>query len=160
MINWEKIVLDNKSELNILNDKIYQVISHQQKEKPVDGDALEHFIASSQTIFTKLENITSIHMGSGDVLETVKKIQLDDKLMQDFMADSKNICLKLDEVNKVRIDIKDDLAKMDHKSASKELKTIVENSEKLLPVLSTINKKVSSLVEHMEAPLPPEQPSV
>ena len=156
----EKIVLDNKSELNILNDKIDQVISHQQKEKPVDGDALEHFIASSQTIFTKLENITSIHMGSGDVLETVKKIQLDDKLMQDFMADSKNICAKLDEVNKVTIDIKDDLAKMDHKSASKELKTIVENSEKLLPVLSTINKKVSSLVEHMEAPLPPEQPSV
>ena len=63
----EKSALDNKSEMTILNDKIDQVISHQQKEKHIDGDALEHFIASSQTIFTKLENITSIHMDTGNV---------------------------------------------------------------------------------------------
>ena len=56
----EKIALENKSELKNLNDKIDEVIAHQQKVKPVDVDALEDFITSSRTIFTKLENITTI----------------------------------------------------------------------------------------------------
>ena len=57
----EKIALENQSELKSLNNKIDEVIAHQLNMKPVDVNALEEFIISGKTTFTKLENITTIH---------------------------------------------------------------------------------------------------
>ena len=57
----EKIALENKTELKSLTKKIDEVIAHQLSIKPVDSDALEEFMASGRTTFTKLENITTIH---------------------------------------------------------------------------------------------------
>ena len=149
----EKIVLHNKSELANLNNKVDVVIMHQQKVNPIDSDALGEFLTNSQTIFTKLDNITSIHMDAGDVaavLETVKKGQVDEALMQAFLSDSKNISEKLNEVNKVTKDIKDDLAKFETKTESKELKTVVESAEKMMPVLDTISRICTVKTFHIE----------
>ena len=69
----EKIALENKSELKNLSNKINEVIAHQQKIKPVDVEALEDFITSSRTTFTKLENITTIHADNGAAAVTETK---------------------------------------------------------------------------------------
>ena len=64
----EKIALENKSELKNLNHKIDEVIAHQQKIKPVDLDALEEFIVSSKTTFTKFQCIRiSVEVKGNDI---------------------------------------------------------------------------------------------
>ena len=162
-VKMEEIVLHNKSELSNLNNKIDQVILDQQKIKSVDSDALDQFIASSRTTFTRLENITTVHMDAGgvaSVLESVKKGQVDEKAMKEFIDESKNIHVKLDEVSKATSEIKDDLAKRDEKSVAIQLKSVLENAEKVMPVLNAISNNVSSLAEQLKVASPIDQPSV
>ena len=111
-------------------------------------------------MFTKLEDITSIHTDSATVLESVKKGQLDENVMKDFITDSKNIFTKLDEVTKVATDIKDDIAKIEEKRDAKQLNLVAENAGKVMPVLDKINNNISSLVEQLGASSSSEQPSV
>ena len=160
MDHLEKLVLDNKSELNNLHTKIDEIINHQQKVKPIDSDALDKFIADSQTTFSKLENITSIHTDSGRVPEAAQNGQHEEKLMQEVLAESKKIHTKLEEVNRVTVDIKDNIVKQDETKQSEQLKEVVKTAEKVMPVLDKISKNVSSLVEQFGTSSKAEQPSV
>ena len=152
--NLEKAVVGNKTELDNLNNKIDQVIELQQKVKPIDSDALANFITNSQTIFSKLEDISTIHMDSGDVtsvLEVVKKGQLDSQTVKDLFTDSKKISEKLDVVTETTNTIRDDLVKIDRNSESSHIKTVVDNTEKAMPVLDSIRENLSSLVEQLDS---------
>ena len=104
----EKIALENKTELEILGKKIDEVLAHQLKIKPVDVDALEDFINSGKTAFTKLENITSIHADTGNAVAAGnEKAQVN--AITEVLHDSQNIFAKLNEVASATVDIKDDI---------------------------------------------------
>ena len=128
----EKIALENKSELKNLNNKIDEVIAHQQKVKPVDVDALEDFITSSRTTFTKLENITTIHADNGAAAVTEIK---QDNVINEVLKEGKHISAKLDEVNRVTVNIKEDI-----RSDSMNLKDLVVK----------VSNTVSGIAEQLE----------
>ena len=140
----EKIALENKTELEILGKKIDEVLAHQLKIKPVDVDALEDFINSGKTTFTKLENITSIHADTGDAGEA-RNEKAQDNAITEVLHDSQNIFAKLDEVTSATVDIKDDI-----KSDSIAMKEAVVK----------MSKDISSLVEHLEGTKAKVEPSV
>ena len=140
----EKIALENKTELEILGKKIDEVLAHQLKIKPVDVDALEDFINSGKTTFTKLENITSIHADTGDAGAARNK-KAQDNAITEVLHDSQNIFAKLDEVTSATVDIKDDI-----KSDSIAMKEAVVK----------MSKDISSLVEHLEGTKAKVEPSV
>ena len=152
----EEIALGNQKVLTDLNTKIDNIVAHQQRIKPVDVDALEEFISSSKTTFTKLENITTIHTDAGVVAAVLEKNeQAQEKAIKEVLSDSKNVVAKLDVVSKATVDIKDKFV-----SNSDDMKTIIEKGNKIMPVLDKISRHVSSLVEHMESPKAQEEPSV
>ena len=152
----EKIALENKTELINLNNKIDDLVAHQHRIKPVDVDALEEFIASSKTTFSKLENITTIHTDAGVVSAVLNENeQSQENAIKEVLSDSKNVVAKLDEVSKATVDIKDKIV-----SDSEDIKNLIEKGNKILPVLDKISRHVSSLVEHIETPKAQEEPSV
>ena len=138
----EKIALENKSELKNLNNKIDEVIAHQQKVKPVDVDALEDFITSSRTTFTKLENITTIHADNGAAAVTEIK---QDKVINEVLKEGKNISAKLDEVNRVTGNIKEDI-----RSDSLNLKELIVK----------VSNTVSGIAEQLEGNISCSEASV
>ena len=140
----EKIALENKTELENLGKKIDEVLAHQLKIKPVDVDALEDFINSGKTTFTKLENITTIHADTGAVAAAVNE-KAQNNVITEVLNDSKNIFAKLDEVSSATVDIKDGI-----KSDSKDMKDAV----------GKISKDIASLVEHLEETKTKVEPSV
>ena len=144
----EKIALENKSELNNLAKKIDEVIAYQQNIKPVDVDALEDFIHSSKTTFTKLESITTIHADSGLVAANMEN-NVEDNSIKEVLDGSKKLAAKLDEVNKEAVKIKDHL-----NNDSKDIKAEVDK----------ISKNVLSMVECLKINPPviekSEDPSV
>ena len=83
-----------------LNNKIDEVLAHQLNIKPVDVDALEEFIASGKTTFTKLENITTIHADSG-IVDVALKEKSQDITLIEVLDNSKNISVKIDNMNRV-----------------------------------------------------------
>ena len=152
----EKIAIENKSELKNLNNKIDEVIAHQQRIKPVDVDALEEFIFSSKTTFTKLEDITTIHADAGVVAVALEKIEkISNEAITEVLNDSRNIVAKLGEVSRATLDIKEDI-----KSDFDDMKAVIESGNKILPELHKISKNVSSLMEHLETPKVQAEPSV
>ena len=139
----EKIALENKSELRNLNNKIDEVIAHQQKVKPVDVDALEDFITSSRTTFTKLENITTIHTDNGAAAVTEIK---QDNIINEVLKEGKNISAKLDEVNRVTGNIKEDI-----RSDSLNLKELV------VKVSNTVSGIAEQLQTYSEPSVTPKE---
>ena len=135
----EKIVLENKSELENLTSKIDEVIAHQQGLKPVDVEALEEFIENSKTTFTKLDDISTIHADTGAATAT------QENTMNEVLKGSKNLAAKIDDVNRAAVEIKDNI-----NSESKDIKKVVD----------TISENVSSLVEHLKENKADREPSV
>ena len=112
----EETVESNKTELVKLNNKIDQVIVLQEQAKPVNSEDLNDFLESSKTVFTALNDITTIQMDPGSaasILEAVKKAQLDNQTVQDFRNDSKDMLVKIEQVSEATKVIKEDIGKLE-----------------------------------------------
>ena len=140
----EKIALENQSELKSLTQKINEVLAHQLSIKPVDVDALEEFMNSGKTTFTKLENITTIHADAGGVVAAVNE-ENQVNAIKEVLNESKNISATLEEVSRATVDIKDEI--------KSDFKVMKEAAHK-------ISEDISSLVEHLKETKSNVEPSV
>ena len=112
----------NAKELSTLQEQVGRVIEYQEKIKPVDTDSLDRFLNDSQTVFTKLEDVTTIWMAAGDV----------DKVLENITKAANTL---KDEASRREIDIN----------------AAVEKTVKALPVFINIEKKIDTLVDAVEA---------
>ena len=143
-----KAVASNSEELSKLHDKVENVLMHQTEIKPIDVESLDKFLKDGKTVFTKLEDISSIHVAANEITTVMKEVQNNTKSVEECIKDNQNILAKLEEVSNVANVIKNDLTKV---SEVEILKTIKENSEKTLPVLNSLENKFSSLVESLNS---------
>ena len=109
--NLGNAVNENSVQLSSLQDKLDLVISTQNKFGPVDKECLNRFIADGWTVFTKLDDISSIRMaGSTESGELAKEI-LDKKVVDVLVKDNATIIAKLEEVRETTKSLKEVLDK-------------------------------------------------
>ena len=130
LVTLEKAVATNTAELSSLQVKMDKVVLNQQKMKPVDTEALTEFLDNSQTVFTKLNEITSIHMAANE-----KNI------------DGQTIVTKLNEMNEVTNTIKTELGELNRRE-NQANQTAAESS---VSILKSIEEKITKLVANANA---------
>ena len=143
MENLGKVVASNTHEISSLQVKLDQIILNQQQWKPIDTQALDSFLSHSNTVFTKLEEVTSIHTEAGNIPAAL---------------DTKKIVDRLDEMAETTSEIKNEIKQLETKE-KRLFKETIENCEQSIPILKAIEEKVNNLVTSLEAPLQ-IQPSV
>ena len=125
--NLGNAVYANSVQLSSLQDKLDLVISTQNKFGPVDKECLNRFIADGRTVFTKLDDISSIRMaGSTESGELAKEI-LDKKVVDVLVKDNATIIAKLEEVRETTKSLRED-------KKDKTLNRMEENAAKVMPV--------------------------
>ena len=150
--NLEKADAANTQEIGSLKDKVDKVIENQDKANVFNSDHLDKFILDSRTTFTKLGDVTSIHTAANEVKASV---EMNSKVFEGFVKDSKSMIDKLTEVNENTNNLREDIAKR-----NTALIATAENTVQAIPVLKSIEEKVSNLMVTLSPlPTPPLQPS-
>ena len=138
-----KAVVSNTKQLSSLQETIDGMIKNQTQVNPIDSNALDDFLTHSNTVFSKLEEITSIHQAAVNT---------------PVVLDTEKIVGKLEEMTIATNDIKSEVKQLESKERQL-FKEATENVEQSLPVLKSIEEKVSKLLTSLDAS-PDIQPSV
>ena len=126
----EKAVASNTAEISSLQVMMNQFVNNQQMMKPVNNEALDKFLNDSQTVFSNLEEITSIQM----------------KHSEDNL-DGKAIVAKLAEINEANNVIKHELGELNKKeNEAKQAATEIS-----VPILKSIEENIAKLVANLNA---------
>ena len=152
--NLEKVVNSNSDELSSLQDKLDRVIATQEKLGPVNSASLEQFISDGRTIFSKLRDISSIQMAANTDNGGGETLKMDNKTIEGLVKDNKSLIDKLEEVRETTNSLKEDI-----KSRDKAVESAVDNTAKIIPVITALEKQVTTLVNSLN-PSPTFQPSV
>ena len=99
---------------------------HQTEIRPIDVESLDKFLKDGKTVFTKLEDISSIHVAANEITTVMKEVQNNTKSVEECIKDNQNILAKLEEVSYVANVIKNDLTKV---SEVEILKTVRKQGE-------------------------------
>ena len=112
-VNYKKEIEDigkaveaNTTQLSSLQEQLDNFINQQVKSKPVDTERLDKFMQDGLTIFTKLEDVTTIHMAANEITVALYNVKKETEKVENIFKDSKEILTKLENVTAATDDLK------------------------------------------------------